>query len=118
MAINTSYNSQQPINDFGLPFSKIKYSASIPVDVGKTLEIPGKSPRYMAVIRYEQKTGLKLYVSLNVEVTIPSDNSFTDTSTEICPKCRLVKSGDILHFKARDGDIETVDITVVLYSLT
>ncbi len=115
----TPYLSQQPVDDFGLRFADLKYSAVLPMAVDTTLTIPGNSQRYKAVIKTFPAGGV-LYVSLNVPAVLPvapvggSLSVSTVESVEVTALCREVKAGDILHFIA-SGD--GTPVSVVLYAL-
>ena len=111
----TPYLSQQPVDDFGLRFSNLKYSATLAAATDTALTIPGDAPRYKAVIK-TNSTGV--WVSLNETAAIPAGASFASSDSELVPAnsslCREVKSGDILHFFNTAG---AAGVIVVLYSL-
>lgn len=112
----TPYVSQQPVDDFGLRFAGIKYSASLAATTDTTLTIPGSARRYKAVIKVEQN-GL-VWVALNATAGVPGGSTFAATASELINDaksiCREVSAGDVLHFYTATAG---TDVSVVLYSL-
>lgn len=110
------YTSQQPVDDFGLRFSNLKYSASLAATTDTTLTIPGNAPRYKAVIKVENN-GL-VWVALNATAAIPVGGTFAATTSELITDakslCREVTSGDVLHFYTSTAG---TDVSVVLYAV-
>lgn len=113
----TSYLSQQPVDDFGLRFSKNKYSATLAATTDTSLTVPGTAPRYKAVMKCE--TDGEVYVALNEAAEVPAGGSFAVTSSELIPingvLCREVDAADVLHFYTAGTSI---DVSVVFYSLS
>jgi hypothetical protein len=93
------YISQQPVDDFGLTFPDLKYSAALIKSTDTTLTIPKNSKNYKALIKI---SGDIVVVALNEPAVLPSSSSFVATSSELVPTsgyfCREVKGGDVLHF--------------------
>lgn len=112
----TPYVSQQPVDDFGLRFAGIKYSASLAATTDTTLTIPGNAPTYKAVIKVENN-GL-VWVALGATAALPVGGTFAATSSELITDskslCREVKAGEVLHFITATAG---TDVSVVLYSL-
>jgi len=112
----TPYTSQQPVDDFGLLFSKLKFSASLAATTDTTLTIPGQAQRYKALIKVENN-GL-VWVALNATAAVPAGGTFAATTSELINDnstlCREVKSGDVLHFFTATAG---TDISVVLYAV-
>lgn len=112
----TPYNSQQPVDDFGLLFASLKFSASLAATTDTTLTIPGTAPRYKAVIKVENN-GL-VWVALNATAAVPAGSTFAATTSELITDakslCREVKSGDVLHFFTATA---ATDVSVVLYAV-
>jgi len=110
------YLSQQPVDDFGLRFSELKYSASLAATTDTSLTIPGNAGRYKAVIKVENN-GL-VWAALNATAAVPAGAGFAATTSELINDakslCREVKSGDILHFITATAG---TDVSVVLYAL-
>jgi hypothetical protein len=110
------YTSQQPVDDFGLQFTALKYSASLAATTDTSLTIPGKAPRYKAVIKVENN-GL-VWVALNTTAAVPAGSTFAATTSELINDakslCREVKSGDVLHFITATAG---TDVSVVLYAV-
>lgn len=111
-----SYTSQQPVDDFGLLFASLKYSASLAATTDTTLTIPSKSQRYKAVIKVENN-GL-VWVSSNATAEVPAGSTFAVTNSELINDakslCREVKAGDVLHFYTATAG---TDVSVVLYAV-
>lgn len=110
------YLSQQPVDDFGLLFSDIKYSASLAATTDTTLTIPGNAQRYKAVIKVENN-GI-VWTALNKVAAVPAGATFAATTSELITDskslCREVKAGDVIHFFTATAG---TDVSVVLYAL-
>lgn len=110
---NTQYVAQQTVTDYGLPFSKLKFSATLTASTDTTLTIPDVSGNYKAVIR----ASTPVWVALNAPAHIPSGATFVQTESELTllyiTLCRQVKSGDVLHFFSSSP----ASVSVVLYSI-
>ncbi len=104
----TPYVSQQPVDDFGLRFAGLKFSASLAATTDTTLTIPGIAQRYKAVMKVESN-GL-VWVALN-------GGTFAATTSELINDakslCREVNAGDVLHFITATAG---TDVSVVLYA--
>lgn len=111
----TPYISQQTVNDFGLGFSSLKYSAALSATTDTTLTIPGDAPRYKAVIKVDANV---VWVAINATAAVPGGTSFAATTSEMISDnnalCREVKAGDVLHFFTATA---TTAVSVVLYAL-
>lgn len=116
MAFITPYLSQQPVDDYGLTFSNVKYSATLGASTDTTLTVPGSAPRYKAVMRAE--TDGVVWVANGATAAVPAGATFAAVSSEMIPVngtlCREVKAGDVLHFITGTADI---DVSVVFYAL-
>lgn len=112
----TPYIAQPPVDDFGLMFSKLKYSASLAATTDTTLTIPGGAPRYKALIRVENN-GL-VWVANNATAAVPAGASFAATTSELVNDnstlCREVIAGDVLHFYTSTA---ATDVSVTLYAI-
>ncbi len=112
----TPYISQQPVDDFGLRFADLKYSASLAATTDTTLTIPGKAQRYKALIKVKNN-GI-VWVALNATAAVPAGTTFAATTSELVNDkstlCREIKAGDVLHFYTATA---TTDVSVVLYSV-
>lgn len=108
------YLAQQPIDDFGLRFSELKYSAALAVTTDTAFTVPGAASRYKAVIKVKNNT----WVALNGTAAVPAGSSFAATTSELIlntkPLCREVKAGDVLHFYSATA---TTDVSIVLYAI-
>jgi hypothetical protein len=104
------------VDDFGLPESNKKYSATLPASTDTTLTIPGDAPSYMAVIKAEGAA--QVYMANGVAAAVPAGATFAATASEMIPYggvlCREVKAEDVLHFITAGTNI---DVSVCLYSL-
>lgn len=113
----TPYLAQQPIDDFGFPFSKLKYNAVIPIETQEPIVIPSTSSRYKAIMSVPFFGNV--LVAVNNLVTPPLSPTFIITNAEAIPifgnLCREVKAGDTLYFYNAGADVVTVQI--VFYSI-
>lgn len=111
----TPYIAQPPIDDFGLRFADLKYSAAVGATTDTTLTIPGTAPRYKALMKVEADA--IIWVALNDTAAVPAGATFAATTSELIDHtkglCREVNSGDVLHFYSTAGG----DVSVVLYAL-
>lgn len=109
------YTSQQPVDDFGLLFPDLKYSAALAATTDTTLTIPGNAPRYKAIIKVDSNL---VWVALNATAAVPAGMSFAATTSELVSDnktlCREVRSGDVLHFYTATA---TTNVSVVLYAI-
>jgi|SRR5579872_5557118 len=114
--MSTPYIAQQTVNDFGLRFADIKYSATLAITTDTTLTIPGKAPRYKAVIKC-MPAG-QVWVANNATAAAPAGSSFAATTSELLtqdyPLCREVIAGDVLHFFSSTA---TTNVSVSLFAL-
>jgi hypothetical protein len=110
------YVSQQPVDDFGLYFSNLKYSASLAATTDTTLAVPDKAQRYKAVIKVENN-GL-VWVAVNATAAVPAGSTFAATTSELVTDakslCREVRSTDVLHFYTATAG---TDVSVVFYAV-
>jgi len=118
--MNAPFVSQQPVDDFGLRFSSLTYSATLTASVDTILLIPDSSPSFKAVMR----SNGEVWVAINAVhgATLPSapaddSGSLNTVNSEMfcncCHLCREVRAGDTLHFITGTS----CDVSVVLYSL-
>ena len=116
MALVRPYTSQQPVDDFGLGFSKFKYSASLAATTDTTFTVPGDAPSYKAVMKVEAN-GL-VWVAVNAVAAVPAGATIVATTSELINDakslCREVKPGDVLHFYTATAG---TDLSIVLYGL-
>ena len=109
------YNSQQPVDDFGLLFPDLKYSVALSATTDTTLTIPGNAPRYKAIIKIDANL---VWVALNATAAVPAGTTFAATTSELVSDnktlCREVKAGDVLHFYTATA---TTNVSVVLYGV-
>lgn len=115
----TPYLSQQPIDDFGLRFSDLKFNALVAVTTDTALTIPGNAPRYKAVIKVmvvdAADNGVS-WVAINATAAPPAGATFAATTSELLTNQaigREVKAGDVLHFYSTAA----TNISVALYSV-
>lgn len=116
MAIPTPYLSQQPVDDFSLPFSNIKYTATLAITTDTSLTVPGKAQFYKAVMKCEP--GGEVFVALNAAAAAPAGSSFAASTSELLTEgqklCRHVKAGDVIHFFSATA---TTDVSVSFYAV-
>lgn len=114
MSIPTPYLSQQPIDDFGLNFSKLLYSVTLSASSDTTLTVPSVAKRFKALIKI--KSGGEVWIALNTTASVPAGATFALTSSELIngTLCREVKAGDVLHFITATA---STDVSVVFYAL-
>jgi hypothetical protein len=109
----TPYTSQQPVDDFGLRFSDLSFSASLAATTDTTLTIPGSAPRFKALIKVDGE----VWVAVNQTAAVPAGATFASTTSELVNAyyhlCRDVKQGDVLHFYTATA---STNVSVVLYS--
>lgn len=111
------YLGQQPIDDFGLNFPTLKYSAMLAASTDTTLTIPGNAHRYKAVIHTLPGVGL-IFMALNQPAEMPAGASILPTTSELVHtigSCREVKAGDVLHFITPNNG---TPLSIVLYGLS
>ena len=110
-----SYNSQQPVDDFGHQFSNLLYNAAVAATTDTTLTVPGDAPRYKAIIK--AGADVEVYVALNQVADVPAGATFAADTSELVPVngvlCREVAAADVLHFYSTAGG----DVSVVFYTL-
>lgn len=113
----TSYLAQQPVDDFGLRFASIKYSAMLAADTDTSFTVPGSAPRYKAVIKTFPAGSAIIWASVNSPASAPAGASLVPTSSEIIEVtsvCREVVAGDVLHFLSQGG---SAPVSIVLYAI-
>ncbi len=112
--MTTPYISQQTVNDFGNRPASFQYSASVAASTDTSLTVPGKSPRWKAVIKVENLT----WFALNATAAVPAGGTFASTTSEmILPGeriCREVSADDVMHFISATAG---TDVSVVLYAV-
>lgn len=101
MGLNVKlFNSQRPVDDFGLPFSKTIYSADLAAATDTTLTVPSTAKYFKAVITVE--SGGDVWVALNATAAVPAGAAFASTTSELVNgsshRCREVEAGDVIHF--------------------
>ena len=112
------YTSQQPIDDFSLGFSDLKFSATLDTSTDTTLTIPGVDTRYKALIKMDGVVNDAVtWVALNATAAIPAGATFAATNSEMLTGstvlCRDVVAGNVLHFFTSASG---VNVSVVLYA--
>lgn len=106
------YNSKTPDDDFGLLQSDLKFSATLAVTTDTPFTVPGNASRYKAVFK-ASGTGT-VFVAVNETAEVPVGAAFASTTSEIVPKCREVRSGDVVHFMS---DTAGMQVSVALYGV-
>ncbi len=113
--MTTPYLSQQPVDDFGLRLSDLKFSTALAATTDTTLTIPGNAQRYKALIKVTNNT----WFALNATAAVPAGSTFASTTSELVtsaspPLCREVKAADVLHFLSATA---ATTVSVVLYTI-
>lgn len=119
----TPFTSQQPVDDFGLRFAGLLYSATLTATTDTPFTVPGAAltpgslaptkDKYKAVI----KCSAEVWIAYNAVAAAPAGSTFASptTSEMILPyqhTCREVNAGDVIHFFAP----ATADVSIILYA--
>jgi hypothetical protein len=112
-------------NGWGLPFTDLKYSASLAITTDTTLTVPSSgsigSPlnqvnRFLAIITVE--ANLSVWCAVNATAAVPAGTTFASTTSDLIVGtqyyAREVKAADVLHFFA---PVAGTDISVLFYAL-
>jgi len=114
--MTTPYLSQQPVDDFGLRFPDIRYSASLAANTDTTLTLPGKAPRYKVLIKVEP--GSLVWMAVGATAAVPAGGTFAATTSELITNaekyCREFKAGEVLHFFTATAG---TDVSVCLFAV-
>lgn len=126
--MTTIYNKNRGVdgyNNYGLPVSDTKYSATVAATTDTTVSAPGKAAlgvpgnsknKYLAVITLEW--GKDVWFALNATAAGPAGGTFASTTSEQITAsqdfAREVETGDVLHFYSPSG---SVDVSVVFYAI-
>ncbi len=126
--MTTIYKLQKDVagyNGWGLPFTDIKYSASLAITTDTTLTVPSSGAigaplnqvnRFLAVINVE--ANLSVWCALNAVAAVPAGTTFATTTSDLIIGgefyAREVKAGDVMHFLAPTAG---TDISVLFYAL-
>ena len=115
MAI-TQYNINpiaHGVNGFGLQFSDTSYSVALAANTDTTLTVPGAQAtgaqstayaKFYAIMKYSVD-GV-VWVANNQTAASPAGAAFAQTTGELNPECKYVKSGDVLHFITSSDNVE------------
>lgn len=116
MPLPIPYISQQPVDDFGLNFANIKYTATLAITTDTSLTVPGAAPFYKAVMKCEP--GGQVWIALNAAAAAPAGGSFAASTSELLTEgqkvCRFVQAGDVIHFFSSTA---TTDVSVSFYAV-
>lgn len=114
MGLIAPYVSQQPVDDFGLRFAGLKYSASLGANTDTTLTIPGNAQRYKMIVKVEPSS--LVWMALNATAAVPAGGTFAATTSELVMStekvCREVVAADVIHFFTTTAG---TDVSVILY---
>jgi hypothetical protein len=109
----------QGINSFGTNFCDESYSATLAANTDTSLTVPSNSamgfagaqtnPTFLAVFHYAVTTPVDVYVALNTAAAAPAGGSFAATASVLNPTAKVVKAGDVIHFKCVAGGVVTVE---------
>lgn len=122
----TKFNMTRDINGyngFGLAFTDTAYSATLAATTDTSFTVPSSmgmggngffsSSEWLAIFEYTP--GSEVWVAVNTTAAVPAGASFAATASEMNPAARLVKGGDVLHFKTASANNS---VSVLLYSLS
>ena len=126
--MTTQYKLQKDVagyNGFGLPFSDLKYSASLAITTDTTLTVPSKGAmgaplntvnKWLAIIQVE--ANLSVWFALNATPAAPAGSTFALTTSDLIIGGEYyaveVKAADVMHFFA---PVAGTDILVKFYAL-
>lgn len=124
----TMYKLQKDVqgyNGWGLPFTDLKFSASLAITTDTTLSVPTSGAigaplnqvnRFLAIINLE--ANLSVWCAVNAVAEVPTGSNFATTTSDLIIGsefyAREVKAGDVLHFFAPTAG---TDISVLFYAL-
>ncbi len=126
--MTTVYKLQKDVagyNGWGLPFSDLKFSASLAITTDTTLVVPSSGAigaplnsvnRWLAVIQVE--ANLSVWLALNATAAVPAGSTFAATTSDLIIGGQYyaveVKAADVMHFFAPTAG---TDILVKFYAL-
>lgn len=126
--MTTQYKLQKDVvgyNGFGLPFSDLKFSASLAITTDTSLTVPLKGAmgvplnsvnKWLAIIQVE--ANLSVWFALNATAAVPAGTTFAATTSDLILGTEYygvqVKAGDVMHFLA---PVAGTDILVKFYAL-
>lgn len=115
----------QGYNGWGLPFTDLKFSASLAANTDTTVTVPSSGAigaplntvnRFLAVVNV--KANISVWCANNTTAAVPAGNSFAATTSDLIVGseywAREVKAGDVLHFITATA---ATDISVLFYAL-
>ena len=103
----TAMNLVRDVNGFvtyGIPFSDVEYSVTLPVSSAIILTVPNTSKNWLAIFSYE--AGSNVWVANNFTATGPAGATLVATNSSRNPVARSVKAGDVLSIYTDDTGIE------------
>lgn len=129
--MTTQYKIQKDVagyNGYGLPFSDLKFSATLAVTTNTQLAVPLSGSigtpldtinRFLAIVTVYNDTGEgEVWCANNATATVPAGSSFAATNSDLIVQnkdyAREVKAGDVLNFIS---PVAGTDISVIFYSL-
>jgi hypothetical protein len=113
-----------PVDDFGLPFSNLKYSGTV-TNTNKTLTVPGFAKRYKAV--FTTMSNQDIYISIQgVPTSLPGAGNIVKANCEVFTEdypeaqhksyCREVKAGDVINFISTSTG-SNINVGIVFYAV-
>jgi hypothetical protein len=125
-------------NDFGLPFSDTIYSVTLTSNTAASITVPGTigmgmpasvsgtgypgaqnayvkgTNKFLAVFSYSVGTGVgDVWVTTTGTAAVPAGASFATTYSELNPKAKYVKAGDVISVISAG----TPSVCVAFYSI-
>lgn len=129
--MTTQYKLQKDIagyNGFGLPFSDIKFNATLGANTVQTVVTPSSGSmgaplnqvnKFLVIVDVYNATSLgRVWCANNETAAIPAGATFAATNSDLVVQnkyyARLVNAGDVLSFIATDA---ATDICVMFYAM-
>ena len=111
------------INGFGNHFCDLVFSAELKAGADTTLAVPASAAmglpaatqfnKWIAIFSYARATPADaVFVALNATAAVPAGATFAQTTSEIEPTGKYVKTGDTIHFICAG----VADVTVAFYA--
>lgn len=126
MALATQLSKLSYINgvdDFGLQFPSIKYSATLAVTTDTTLTVPSSAAvgtaqdtpnKWLAIFHYDEKTAANVWVALGGTAAVPAGATFATTTSILKPSARIVRAAEVIHFYS---DTASINVSVEFFAI-
>lgn len=113
-------NASKLSEDLGQIFPSDVYSATLAATTDTFFTVPGKTGigglgegtnKFLAFFKYEDESDT--FFKVGAAAGAPAGAGFAANASELAPKCRLVKTGDVLHFYSIGGGHVTVSFYAI-----